>query len=183
MRFFILSAFCSVAMFPGLAEGRIGWTHEQCVQFWGEPVMQVATSLVKSEGEADVFKATLYEYPILVRVEYRAGKVWMITYEGRGMRKNVAPKLVAKNAGKHVRERSFLRVQHWIEKEKGIHAVYFVSPVQRLIVMNAKSLTAEKKPGVSLILDPGVSTGDPGTPEDPEGEKKPAPVTDPLDKF
>ena len=91
-----------------------------------------------------------------------------------------------KNETSNVKERSFLRVQHWIDKEKGIHAVYFVSPVQRLIVMNAKSLTAEKKPGVSLILDPGVSTGDPGTPEDPEdpeGEKKPAPVTDPLDKF
>ena len=179
-------------MFPGLAEGRIGWTHEQCVQSFGEPIMQVATRLVKSEGEADVFKATIDEYPLLVRVEYRAGKVWMITYEGRGMRKQRAASLVQRNAGyekneaSNVKERSFLRVQHWIDKKKGIHAVYFVSPVQRLIVMNAKSLTAEKKPGVSLILDPGVSTGDPGTPEDPEdpgGEKKSAPVTDPLDKF
>ena len=172
-------------MFPGIAEGRIGWTHEKCVQEWGEPIMQVATRLVKSEGEADVFKTTIEEeeYPLLMRVEYRAGKVWMITYEGRGMRKNIAPSLVARNAGANVKGRSFLRVQHWVEKEKGIHAVYFASPVQRLIVMNAKSLTAEKKPGVSLILDPGVSTGDPGTPEDPEGEKKPAPVTDPLDKF
>ena len=170
-------------MFPGMVEGRIGWTHEQCVESFGEPVMQVATRLVKSEGEADVFKTTINEYPILVRVEYRAGKVWMITYEGRGMRKNIAPSLVAKNLNGKEKGRSFLRVQHWVEKEKGIHAVYFSSPVQRLIVMNAKSLTAEKKPGVSLILDPGVSTEDPGTPEDPEGEKKPAPVNDPLDRF
>ena len=169
-----------------MAEGRIGWTHEQLVASFGEPVMQVAARMVKSEGQADVFRAKINDYPVRVVVEYRAGKVWMITYEGKGVRKKEAASLVAKNAGANVRENSFLRVQHWIEKEKKIHAVYFVSPVQRLIVMNSKSLAAEKKPGVPIILEPDVTTGDPGdpgNPEDPDGEKKPEPVADPLDKF
>jgi hypothetical protein len=180
MRFFILSAFCSVAMFPGMAEARIGWTQEQCIESFGEPVMQIAPRLVKSEGQADVFKAKISEYPIRVIVEYRAGKVWMITYEGRGVRKNVAPSLVAKNAGPNVKESTFLRVQHWIEREKQLHAVYFTSPVQRLIVMDSNSLRAEKKPSVPILLEP---SGETGGATDPAGEKKPASTTDPLDKF
>ena len=163
-----------------MAEGRIGWTHEQLVASFGEPVMQVAARMVKSEGQADVFRAKIGDYPIRVVVEYRAGKVWMITYEGKGVRKKEAASLVAKNAGPNVRENSFLRVQHWIEKEKKIHAVYFVSPVQRLIVMNSKSLTAEKKPNVPIILEPEVATE---ATENPGEEKKPEPVADPLDKF
>jgi hypothetical protein len=180
MRFCFFPAFCAFALFPGIAEGRIGWTHEQCVESFGEPVMQVATRLVKSEGEADVFRVKIGEYPIRVIVEYRAGKVWIITYAGRGMRKNIAPSLVDKNAGANVKGRTFLRVQHWIEKEKKIYAVYFVSPVQRLIVMNAKSLVAVKNPDVPIILEPEVTAE---ATEGPDGEKKPESVTDPLDKF
>ncbi|MCP4846511.1 MAG: hypothetical protein GY899_01010 [Verrucomicrobiaceae bacterium] len=186
MKFLFLSAFCALALFPGITHGKIGWTREKCIEkFKGEPVKQVAAKLVKSEGQADVFKTKIDDLPVSVRVEYRAGKVWMITYQGKGMRKNRAASLAAANAGdrKKMKERSFQRVQHWIDKENKIHAVYFVSPVQHLIVMNANSLKAEKKPGVSLILDPDVTTEDPGNPEDPDGEKKPEPVADPLEQF
>ncbi|MED5587084.1 MAG: hypothetical protein VYB61_12065 [Verrucomicrobiota bacterium] len=180
MKRMILSAFCAVVVFPGLAEGRLGWTHEQCVLSFGEPVTQVETRLVKSEGKADVFRAQIDDFPVFILVEYREGRVWMITYEGRGVRKKTASSLVARNAGSKVKERTFLRVQHWIEQEKKIHAVYFSSPVQRLIVMNSKSLAAEKKPIAAVILETGTTTEDP---EDPEGKKEPAPVNDPLEKF
>jgi hypothetical protein len=186
MKRMILSAFCAVVVFPGLAEGRLGWTHEQCVLSFGEPVTQVEARLVKSEGKADVFRAQIDDFPVFILVEYREGRVWMITYEGRGVRKKRAASLVQRNAGyeknetSKVKERSFLRVQHWIDKEKKIHAVYFASPVQRLIVMNSKSLSAEKKPIAAVILETGTTTEDP---EDPEGKKEPAPVNDPLEKF
>ncbi len=187
MRFLFIVAFLITLLLPGIAEGRIGWTKQQCIESFGEPVMQIAPRLVKSEGQADVFKTDIDEYPVRVIVEYRAGKVWMITYSGRGVRKNRAASLVDRNAGSddknersNVKERSFLRVQHWIEKEKGIHAVYFTSPVQRLIVMNANSLRAEKNPSVPVILEPDIPADDA---TDPAGEKKPVPSTDPLEQF
>ncbi len=187
MRFPLLVTLLAALLFTGIAEGRIGWTKQKCIESFGEPVMQVAAQLVKSEGQADVFKTDINDFPILVRVEYRAGKVWMITYQGRGVRKNTAASLVDRNAGSddknegsNVKERSFLRVQHWIEKEKGIHAVYFTSPVQRLIVMNANSLRAEKNPSVPVILEPDIPADDA---TDPAGEKKPAATTDPLSQF
>ena len=184
MRFFFLVAFLITLLLPGIAEGRIGWTKQQCIESFGEPVMQIAPRLVKSEGQADVFKTDIEEgtvtYPVRVIVEYRAGKVWMITYSGRGVRKNRVASLVDANAGSNVKESKFLLVQHWIEKEKGIHAVYFTSPVQRLIVMNANSLRAEKNPSVPVIQEPDIPVGDA---TDPDGEKKPAPSTDPLSQF
>ena len=180
MKLMILSAFCAVLIFAGVAEGRLGWTHEQCVQSFGEPVGQVETKLVKSEGKAEVFKTQIGDLPLFVRVEYQKGRVWMITYEGRAVRKQTAASLVAKIAGPKVKETTILRVQHWIENEKKIHAVYFTSPVQRLIVMNSKSLAAEKKPISTLILDTQKTTDEP---EDPEAQKKPDPVDDPLEQF
>ena len=56
----ILFGFCAVLIFAGVAEGRLGWTHEQCVQSFGEPVGEVETKLVKSEGKADVKEQTLF---------------------------------------------------------------------------------------------------------------------------
>lgn len=180
MRFPLLVTLLAALLFIGIAEGRIGWTKQQCIESFGEPVIQIAPRLVKSEGQADVFKAKIGDYPIRVIVEYRAGKVWMITYEGRGVRKSVAPSLVAKNTGPNVKESTFLRVRHWIEREKQLHAVYFTSPVQRLIVMNANSLNAEKKPSVPILLELELQAGDA---TDPAGAKKPASTADPLDKF
>ncbi|MFP6873467.1 MAG: hypothetical protein VCA55_08140 [Verrucomicrobiales bacterium] len=180
MRFPLLVTLLAALLFPGIADGRIGWTREKCIESFGEPVMMIAARLVKSEGQADVFKTKIGESSIRVIAEYRAGKVWMITYEGRGVKKNVAPSLVAKNAGPNVKESTFLRVQHWIEREKKLHAVYFTSPVQRLIVMNAASLAAEKKPSVPILLEPETQA-DNAT--DADGGKKPESASDPLDKF
>ena len=112
MKLMILSAFCAVVIFPGITHGKIGWTREKCIEKFNEPVKQVAAKLVKSEGQADVFRAKINDYPVRVVVEYRAGKVWMITYEGKGVRKKEAASLVATNAGTNVKERSFQRVQH-----------------------------------------------------------------------
>ena len=85
MKLMILSGFCAVLIFAGVAEGRLGWTHEQCVQSFGEPVGEVETKLVKSEGKAEVFKTQIGDLPLFVLVEYQKGRVWMITYEGQAV--------------------------------------------------------------------------------------------------
>jgi hypothetical protein len=172
-----------------VAHGRVGWTQQQCIEKYGEPVGTRATLLEKSEGEAQVFKNADIE----IIVEFRAGTVWMASYIGTEVSRKNVTKILANydkaeadggSGAKLVQDDSFFGQVHWNDANGDIHAVYYVSPRNMLVVFNTSARDATYKPKVwaSERTEEEKDTGE-GDPED-EKEKKPVPASkDPFDDF
>lgn len=125
--------------------GPIGWTKEEIVAQFGEPIGDATKALLDSDGtKADVFNAANFGFDF--NVEYKDNIAWVVTFHGRKVRRSMADSLVALNCGPKVATGEFLSGKYWIEKEKKIHAFYYSAPMPRLVVMTEKSLESKRTP-------------------------------------
>ena len=125
--------------------GPIGWTKEEIVAQFGEPIGDATKALLDSDGtKADVFNAANFGFDF--NVEYKDNIAWVVTFHGRKVRRSMADSLVALNCGPKVATGEFLSGKYWIEKEKKIHAFYYSAPMPRLVVMTEKSLKSKRTP-------------------------------------
>jgi hypothetical protein len=141
------TALSAVLLTASVCQARIGETKSECAERYGEPITTSPAQLTKSDGAADVFEAGTFK----ITIEYRKGKAWMVAYQGRSMNKSDVEGLLAKNSEdatwKHAK---FLGAEHWIAKDKGMHAVHFLYPSKRLVVMTKASLEVPRNPREKL---------------------------------
>ena len=125
--------------------GPIGWTKEEIVAEFGEPIGHATKGMLDSDGtKADVFHDALFEYDF--NVEYKDNIAWVVTFHGRKVRRSRAESLVAVNCGAKVKGGDFLNGKYWIEKEKKLRAFYYSAPMPRLVVMTEESLKSKRTP-------------------------------------
>ena len=125
--------------------GPIGWTKEEIVAQFGEPIGDATKALLDSDGtKADVFNAANFGFDF--NVEYKDNIAWVVTFHGRKVRRSMADSLVALNCGPKVATGEFLSGKYWIEKEKKLRAFYYSAPMPRLVVMTEKSLESKRTP-------------------------------------
>ena len=125
--------------------GPIGWTKEEIVFYFGEPIGDATKALLDSDGtKADVFpdKENGFDF----NVEYKDNIAWVVTFHGRKVRRTMADSLVANNCGDKVQWGEFLSGKYWIEKEKKLRAFYYSAPMPRLVVMTEESLKSKRTP-------------------------------------
>ena len=131
--------------FVGPADAQIGWSKEEIVKEFGEPVGDATKGLLESDGtKADVITDKVLGFDF--NVEYKDNIAWVVTFHGRKVRRNMAASLVATNCGPKVRSGEFLSGKYWIEKEKKLRAFYYSAPMPRLVVMTEKSLESAPTP-------------------------------------
>ena len=141
---YLLFVFAFV-QFVGPADAQIGWSKEEIVKEFGEPVGDATKGLLESDGtKADVFTDKVLGFDF--NVEYKDNIAWVVTFHGRKVRRNMAASLVATNFGPKVRSGEFLSGKYWIEKEKKLRAFYYSAPMPRLVVMTEKSLESAPTP-------------------------------------
>ena len=141
---YLLFVFAFV-QFVGPADAQIGWSKEEIVKEFGEPVGDATKGLLESDGtKADVFTDKVLGFDF--NVEYKDNIAWVVTFHGRKVRRNMAASLVATNCGPKVRSGEFLSGKYWIEKEKKLRAFYYSAPMPRLVVMTEKSLESAPTP-------------------------------------
>ena len=141
---YLLFVFAFV-QFVGPADAQIGWSKEEIVKEFGEPVGDATKGLLESDGtKADVFTDKVLGFDF--NVEYKDNNAWVVTFHGRKVRRNMAASLVATNCGPKVRSGEFLSGKYWIEKEKKLRAFYYSAPMPRLVVMTEKSLESAPTP-------------------------------------
>ena len=141
---YLLFVFAFV-QFVGPADAQIGWSKEEIVKEFGEPVGDATKALLESDGtKADVFTDKVLGFDF--NVEYKDNIAWVVTFHGRKVRRNMAASLVATNCGPKVRSGEFLSGKYWIEKEKKLRAFYYSAPMPRLVVMTEKSLESAPTP-------------------------------------
>ncbi len=160
---------------------RIGESKLECVERYGTPVKTVAAELVKSDADADVFEFG----GLKIVVEYRDGKAWLLSYAGKGLNKEDVEGLLAKNSGEAAwKSGKFLDAQHWIAREQGLHAVHFIYPTRRLVVMTKASLKADRHPRRKLAAEEeGDGDGEAADAAAEGEEKKPTGKPDRLEGF
>ena len=141
---YLLFVFAFV-QFVGPADAQIGWSKEEIVKEFGEPVGDATKGLLESDGtKADVFTDKVLGFDF--NVEYKDNIAWVVTFHGRKVRRNMAASLVATNCGPKVRSGEFLSGKYWIEKEKKLRAFYYSAPMPRLVIMTEKSLESAPTP-------------------------------------
>jgi hypothetical protein len=125
--------------------GPIGWTKEEIVASFGEPIGDATKGLLESDGtKADVFTDKIEGWDF--NVEYKDNIAWVVTFHGRKVRKSKSETLVALNCGPKVQSGEFLSGTYWIEKEKKLRAFYYSAPMPRLVVMTEESLESKRTP-------------------------------------
>ena len=145
MRFLYLIFVLAFAQFVGHANAQIGWSKEEIVAKFGEPVGDATKGLLDSDGtKADVFKDENFGFDF--NVEYKDNVAWVVTFHGRKVRRSMADSLVALNCGAKVKSGEFLNGKYWIEKEKKLRAFYYSAPMPRLVVMKEESLQSKRTP-------------------------------------
>ena len=145
MRFLYLLFVLAFAQFVGHANAQIGWSKEEIVAKFGEPVGDATKGLLDSDGtKADVFKDENFGFDF--NVEYKDNVAWVVTFHGRKVRRSMADSLVALNCGAKVKSGEFLNGKYWIEKEKKLRAFYYSAPMPRLVVMTEASLQSKRTP-------------------------------------
>ena len=145
MRFLYLLFVLAFAQFVGHANAQIGWSKEEIVAKFGEPVGDATKGLLDSDGtKADVFKDENFGFDF--NVEYKDNVAWVVTFHGRKVRRSMADSLVAVNCGAKVKCGEFLNGKYWIEKEKKLRAFYYSAPMPRLVVMTEASLQSKRTP-------------------------------------
>ena len=145
MRFLYLLFVIAFAQFVGHANAQIGWSKEEIVAKFGEPVGDATKGLLDSDGtKADVFKDENFGFDF--NVEYKDNVAWVVTFHGRKVRRSMADSLVAVNCGAKVKGGEFLNGKYWIEKEKKLRAFYYSAPMPRLVVMTEASLQSKRTP-------------------------------------
>ena len=145
MRFLYLLFVLAFAQFVGHANAQIGWSKEEIVAKFGEPVGDATKGLLDSDGtKADVFKDK--DHGFNFNVEYKDNVAWVVTFHGRKVRRSMADSLVALNCGAKVKSGEFLNGKYWIEKEKKLRAFYYSAPMPRLVVMTEESLQSKRTP-------------------------------------
>jgi hypothetical protein len=145
MRFLYLLFVLAFAQFVGHANAQIGWSKEEIVAKFGEPVGDATKGLLDSDGtKADVFKDENFGFDF--NVEYKDNVAWVVTFHGRKVRRSMADSLVALNCGAKVKSGEFLNGKYWIEKEKKLRAFYYSAPMPRLVVMKEESLQSKRTP-------------------------------------
>ena len=183
-----LSASMALALGVGMigtSFARVGWTKAECEAKYGAPVGTRESRLVKSDAEADVFQYNDIE----VVAEYRADKVWMISYTGRKMTETNAEKVLAnygKDGGKaNWKAGDFLGATHWNDIEGGLHGTLYGSPQSKLVVFSALAIKASYKPRTPAGEEVTTETeaGKKAAEESPK-KKEPKPVKkDPFEGF
>ena len=131
--------------FVGSANAQIGWSKEEIVGKFGEPIGNATKGLLESDGtKADVFTDANFGFDF--NVEYKDNIAWVVTFHGRKVRRSMADSLVAVNCGPKVQSGEFLSGKYWIEKEKNLRAFYYSAPMPRLVVMTEESLESKTTP-------------------------------------
>ena len=131
--------------FVGPANAQIGWSKEEIVGKFGEPIGNATKGLLESDGtKADVFTDANFGFDF--NVEYKDNIAWVVTFHGRKVRRSMADSLVAVNCGPKVQSGEFLSGKYWIEKEKNLRAFYYSAPMPRLVVMTEESLESKTTP-------------------------------------
>ncbi len=131
--------------FMGPANAQIGWSKEEIVGKFGEPIGDATKGLLESDGtKADVFTDANFGFDF--NVEYKDNIAWVVTFHGRKVRRSMADSLVAINCGPKVQSGEFLSGKYWIEKEKNLRAFYYSAPMPRLVVMTEESLESKTTP-------------------------------------
>lgn len=155
MRIFPTALF-TVLLTASVCQARIGETKSECAERYGEPIATAPAQLTKSDGDADVFEAGTFK----ITVEYREGKAWMVGYVGRSMNKSDVEGILAKNSEEATwKHAKFLGAEHWIAKDKEMHAVHFLYPAKRLVVMTKASLQVPRNPRKKLAEEPAEDEG------------------------
>ena len=145
MRVLYLLLGFAIVQFVGPADAQIGWTKEEIVANFGEPVGDATKGMLDSDGtKADVFNVARFGFDF--NVEYKDNIAWVVTFHGRKVRRSMADSLVAKNCGAKVKSGEFLNGKYWIEKEKKLRAFYYSAPMPRLVVMTEESLKSKRTP-------------------------------------
>ena len=145
MRVLYLLLGFAIVQFVGPANAQIGWTKEEIVAKFGEPVGNATKGMLDSDGtKADVFKDENFGFAF--NVEYKDNVAWVVTFHGRKVRRSMADSLVALNCGAQVKSGEFLNGKYWIEKEKKLRAFYYSAPMPRLVVMTEESLKSKRTP-------------------------------------
>ena len=145
MRALYLLIVFGFVQFVGPANAQIGWTKEEIVANFGEPVGDATKGMLDSDGtKADVFNVARFGFDF--NVEYKDNIAWVVTFHGRKVRRTMADSLVAVNCGAKVQSGEFLSGKYWIEKEKKLRAFYYSAPMPRLVIMTEKSLESARTP-------------------------------------
>jgi len=170
-------SFVALWLSVSVGQSRINESREKCIERYGEPLAEIAPSLKASDPTVDVFKRS----GLLVVVEFREGKAWLITYAGREVSRNIESILARNAEDGGWKKQMFLNSQHWISKKAGLHGVFFRTPGSRLMLMTNESVIAERNPRQSPVPEeePEPEGGEKTEP-DSGTPKKPA-KADPLD--
>ena len=145
MRALYLLIVFGFVQFVGPANAQIGWSKEEIIAKFGEPIGDATKALLESDGtKADVFSDANFGFDF--NVEYKDNIAWVVTFHGRKVRRTMADSLVAVNCGAKVQSGEFLSGKYWIEKEKKLRAFYYSAPMPRLVVMTEESLESKTTP-------------------------------------
>ena len=140
---YLLFVFAFV-QFVGPADAQIGWSKEEIVKEFGEPVGDATKALLESDGtKADVFTDKVDGYNF--NVEYKDKIAWVVTYHGRKVRRTKANSLVSVFLDNE-KSSEFLSGKYWIDKENKLRAFYYSAPMPRLVIMTEKSLESGRTP-------------------------------------
>lgn len=112
---------------------------------YGNPSGETTATLKDSRAQVDVFKRG----KVTVAAEYDAdGKVWKLTFHRKNMTDQSMTALLASIGGdrKWSKPVSYRGNKHWVSDDKGLHAVYYSTPLFKLVVMSDDAARAERLP-------------------------------------
>ena len=146
---------------------------------YGAPSGETAPRLKGSQERADLFKENR------ITVEYDStGKVWRVAYQKKNMDDERIESLLEMNSGtvKWSKPLKFRGNRHWVTEDGKLHAVYYGTPIFKLVVMTDKATKAERLAQGLAARETKEATG--GAENSGTGEKTTEPKkNDPLEGF
>ncbi len=150
---------------------------------YGNPSGETTATLKGSREKVDVFKRG----PVTISAEYDAdGKVWKISFFRKNFTEKHMADLLEKIGGadrKWSKPVSYRGNKHWKSTGKPLHAVYYSTPLYKMVIMSDEAVRAERLlQSLEGRETKRVAEDDPDTGSD-DGDEKPEKQGDPLKDF